>query len=57
MIKLFRVTVQLEELLNDEFKRIICLEKTTNNKAGVLNILTDFHGQTSDFINELLENK
>ena len=55
MLKLFRVTVQVEELVNNDFKCIISLKKTTNNEAGVLNIVADLHGQISDFIDELLE--
>lgn len=57
MTKIFRVLVQVEELMDNEFKRIISLEKTTNHKTGVIKAISEYFQQTINFINRLSEDK
>ncbi len=57
MEKIFRVFVQIEQLIDDDFKRIIGLEETTRNITGIREVLADKYNAVFKFLDKLPEDK
>ena len=55
MDRLFRVLIQVDKLIDNEFKRIISLERICDNEEEIEVIVTNYHSQVSEFVDKLIK--